>query len=101
MIKDEKLTPSMVTDAQKVLDLSNKYILEFTNMVSPKDYEKHLSLFVSLCLSGAALISAAIIETVSKTFEINTSDLTVDLIKKIGLSFELLRDRKEEKGTLQ
>lgn len=73
-------------DARRMTDLTNEYISKFIEVADPRNYENDKEIFLDMCITGPAMISATIIDKLAGTFHIDRKIMLDQYIKKLELA---------------
>ena len=73
-------------DMQRMTDLTNEYIEKFINVADPRDYNTNREMFVEMCITGPAMISANVLDKLAGTFQLDREELLKTFVKKLELA---------------
>lgn len=73
-------------DMQRMTDLTNEYIEKFITVADPRNYDTNREMFVEMCITGPAMISATVLDKLAGTFHMDREEFLKNFIKKLELA---------------
>ena len=80
------MNKTRLDDMQRITDLTNEYIEKFLSVADPRDYNTNREMFVEICITGPAMISASVLDKLAGTFQLDREELLKIFIKKLELA---------------
>ena len=77
---------NMLSDVEKMTNLTNEYIEKFINLSDPRNYDTNREFFLEMCITGPSMISATVLDKLAGVFHLDREELLKQFINKLELA---------------